>query len=140
MTSITEFSAGLYSAGQPTPGQLDALAHAGVRTVVNLRAPGEPVEYDEARHARDLGLAYICIPVSGAQDLTREKARQLADAIATATPLGATLIHCASGNRVGALVALAAAWEWELAPQQAQRLGVAAGLQGLQPVVANLLA
>ena len=140
MTPIIEFSPGLHSAGQPTPGQLDALAAAGVRTVINLRAPNEPVEFDEARHARSLGLAYVQIPVAGADDLTRDKARQLSAALAAAEPLGGTLIHCASGNRVGALLALVAAWERQASPTEAMRLGEAAGMTTLRPAVTALLA
>jgi uncharacterized protein (TIGR01244 family) len=140
MPPIIEFSPGLHSAGQPTPDQFEALAAAGVRTVINLRAPSEPAGFDEPRHVRALGLAYVQIPVSGADDLTRDKARQLASALAAAQARGGTLIHCASGNRVGAMLALVAAWERQASPREAMQLGLSAGMTTLQPAVSALLA
>lgn len=143
MTTIpgfAEFAPGRLAGGQPTHEQLEALAAAGVRTVVNLRAPGEDAGYDEAAAARALGLAYVPIPVTGAADLTRAKARQLADALASASRRGAVLVHCASGNRVGALVALASAWEEHLPLADALRLGADAGLASLRAAVTQILA
>jgi len=140
MTSITEVSPGLFSAGQPTPDQLDTLAANGVRTVINLRASSEPVEFDEAQRLQVLGMRYIPIPVSGAADLTRDKVRQLSDALAVAEPLGGILIHCASGNRVGAMLALVSAWERQASRAQSLQLGLQAGMTTLQPTVSTLLA
>jgi uncharacterized protein (TIGR01244 family) len=139
MTTITEFSPGLYSAGQPTREQLDALAASGVRTVINLRATGEAVEFDEVAHVESLGLAYVGIAVAGPPDLTRDKVRQLAQALRTAQTRGATLIHCASGNRVGAMLALVSTWEKNAPAETAMRIGRAAGMTTLQAAVSSLL-
>ncbi len=87
--------------GQPDSGQIEAMARAGFRTVLDLRREEEPRGFDEARLVADAGLEYLALPVGSdtLQDpvtferffeLYREAERPL-------------LVHCASGNRVGAL-------------------------------------
>lgn len=46
------------SAGQPRAEHFRRLAEAGYRTVIDLRAPEEPRDFDEAAAAREAGLAY----------------------------------------------------------------------------------
>jgi hypothetical protein len=48
-------------------------------------------------------------------------------------------LYCASGNRVGALLALAAARHEELPPEQALQLGLDAGLTRLEPALRERL-
>src|SRR5690606_15098849 len=95
-----------YSAVQHTHTKLSAFAREGVRTVINLRAPDEAVDYDEAAEAERLGLRYVALPVRGADDLDRERVREFGRELDAARARGPVLIHCASGNRVGAMVAL----------------------------------
>jgi uncharacterized protein (TIGR01244 family) len=140
MTEIRPYARDRYSSGQPSPEQLERLAREGVRTVINLRTPGEPDQYDEEAEARRHGLRYVSIPVAGAQDLTPKTVRRFADELAQAHQLGAVLIHCASANRVGAMVALEHGWHEGANPREALALGRAAGLTGLEPVVSELLA
>ncbi|HKJ95517.1 MAG TPA: hypothetical protein VKA32_07805, partial [Gammaproteobacteria bacterium] len=45
------------------------------------------------------------------------------------------MVHCASGQRVGALVALKAGWIDGLPVDQAMEVGRKAGLERLEPVV-----
>ena len=52
---------------------------------------------------------------------------------------GAVLVHCASGNRVGALIAIGAAKAGGMAPEAALELGKAAGLTSAEPRVRELL-
>lgn len=92
------------SAGQPSEAQLQAASDNGVRTVVNLRPAGEFKDYDEAALAADLGLRYVHIPVAGPEDLTTENAEHLHRALAREDDRP-VIVHCGSGNRVGALVA-----------------------------------
>ena len=98
---------GVLTGGQPSRRQLEALAAAGYRTVVNLRAPGEEMPVSGA-DVEALGMRYVHIPIAGRGDLTAAKADELGAVLAdpSARPLA---IHCASGNRVGALLALEAA-------------------------------
>jgi len=93
--------ADLVTGGQPDPAQLEALIERhSLRAVVNLRVPGEPGTEGERERVESAGATYVSIPIAGAEDLTEANARLLADAIA---PEGTELVHCASGNRVGAL-------------------------------------
>lgn len=93
---------GIITAAQPSAGQLTALAAAGVRTVVDLRTPAESRGFNEPATAQGAGLAYHNVPVipGAIQDGQFDTVRQLlAD-----TASQPVLLHCASANRVGALL------------------------------------
>lgn len=139
MSPIQPFAEGCYSSGQPNPMQLEQLARQGVRTVINLRSPDEPGQHDEPSEARRLGLHYVALPVASAQDLTPATVQRFSAELAQARPRGAVLIHCATANRVGALVALEQAWHQGAGAPESLELGRAAGLTSLEPVVARLL-
>lgn len=93
---------GVGAAGQPAEGSLAQLANAGYRTLVDLRAPDEPRGFDEASAAERAGLRYVPMPVTQYtlndevfdrfRDLMRDPANR------------PVLVHCASSNRVGALL------------------------------------
>jgi uncharacterized protein (TIGR01244 family) len=128
---------GLYSAGQPEPAHWVALAVAGLRGVLNLRPPIEQPGRDESQEVAAAGLAYAALPIADAASLGRESAAALDQALRRLpTPL---LVHCASGNRVGALVALREAWFAGADPQTALARGRAAGLAGLEPQIRRQL-
>ncbi|SDQ28110.1 TIGR01244 family protein [Pseudoxanthomonas sp. CF385] len=130
--------AGLHTGGQPTAEDLQRLKHEGVRTVIDLRGPQEARGFDEAREAEALGMAYIALPISGKDDISAEKAKALHTLLQDRE--GGVLLHCASGNRVGALLALGAAQIDGLPADEALALGRAAGLKSLEPVVVEQLA
>lgn len=138
MTAPTRFAEDHYASGQPTPAQLTELAHQGVRTVINLRTPDEPMEYDEAAEATRLGLQYVALPIAGAADLDRERVRQFGLVLDEARRQGGVLIHCASSNRVGAMVALDEVLNRGGSLQAALAHGRAAGLASLEPAVVAL--
>jgi len=93
---------GIGAAGQPAASTWTDLAAAGVRTVVDLRAPNEPRGHDEPDAVRAAGMAYVAIPVTqmtlhdeqfdAVRTLLRDPSRR---------PI---VVHCASSNRVGALL------------------------------------
>lgn len=94
----------IYSGGQPSQEQLKQLADTGVKHIINLR-PAAEMSWDEEVAASKLGLQYHSIPVAGAAGVTQENARKLRTTLNELT--GEKIyIHCASGNRVGALIAL----------------------------------
>ena|SRR5687768_362695 len=128
---------GVLTGGQPSRAQLDALAAAGYRTVVNLRTAGEEMPVSAA-DVSALGMRYVHIPVAGPGDLTAAKAQELGALLAdpAARPMA---IHCASGNRVGALLALEAARVEGKSAEEALELGRAAGLGGMEPAVREAL-
>lgn len=140
MTQIRPVGDDLYSAGQPTEAELAALARKGVRTIINLRHPSEANDFDEAATAAAAGLRYVAIPVAGAADLTPETVARFGRELAQARACGPVLVHCASSNRVGALIALEQAWVQGQSADVALAAGRAAGLAGLEPAVVERLA
>ncbi|MEZ4473607.1 MAG: sulfur transferase domain-containing protein [bacterium] len=127
---------GVLTAGQPSGEQLQALAAAGYRTVVNTRGFGEPGVAEMPEYVAALGMRYVHIPMSGPDDVSLANARALAAALDGGLP---ALVHCASSNRVGALFALKAYRLDGQSAAEALQLGRAAGLQGLEPYVRMLL-
>ncbi|WP_297903306.1 sulfur transferase domain-containing protein [Metallibacterium sp.] len=121
----------LYCMGQPDLEDLQALARKGVRRVINLR-PHSELNWDEAACAATCGLDYINIPVATPADLDRTHATALREALQGDAHV---LVHCATANRVGALLALVAAWDWGHSPESALELGWRAGLAALEPAV-----
>ncbi len=98
---------GLVVAGQPATGDWAALAASGIRTVINLRPQAELQGRDERAEVAAAGMRYVELPVSGPADITPENAEALSRLLAQAD--GPVLVHCASGNRVGGLLAVAMA-------------------------------
>ncbi|MBX3700084.1 MAG: hypothetical protein KF903_03680 [Dokdonella sp.] len=128
---------GLFTAGQPAPTDWAAIRARGVRTVINLRPAQELAGRDEAAEVRAAGMEYLEIPVAGADGVTVANAQRLHDAL---QPRHAgVLVHCASGNRVGGLLALEQADFDGMAPQAALDLGRAAGMTGTEPRVRQML-
>ena len=127
----------LLTGGQPEAAAWKHLAADGVTTVINLRPADEMAGRDEAAEVTAAGLSYRQIPVAGAAGITRENADALWTAIAQAP--GKVLVHCASGNRVGALLALGAAEQGGMDSEQALQFGKAAGLSGAEPRVREAL-
>ncbi|MEQ1512699.1 MAG: protein tyrosine phosphatase family protein [Lysobacteraceae bacterium] len=129
---------GRYSAGQPTVEQLQALPAHGIAVVIDLRADTETPDLDEATVVRSLGLDYHNLPVRGAAGLTRDNVLALDRLIADAgdRPL---LVHCASSNRVGAMMALREHWLRGATPEQALAIGRDWGMKGLESDVDALL-
>lgn len=113
MRDVRKITSGIANAGQPlydvaTAGQpekehLEQLADAGYKTVVDLRTPEECPSPDEWGTAvRRAGLEYVNIPV-GHEDIDDrifDRFRQLMHD----PECRPTLTHCASANRVGALL------------------------------------
>lgn len=123
---------GVLTGGAPTAEQLE-LAHArGYKTVISLLPETEAG--DEARLARAAGLRFWSIPIAGPSDLTEANATQLSAAM---NELGAqpVIVHCASGNRVGALLALKAYYVDHASKEEAVVLGERAGLASLKAAV-----
>jgi len=125
--------------GQPSVLNLQQAVDAGYRTVINLRPEGEFTEWNEEETASALGLRYVSIPVAGASGLTRENAARLRAELDAAVNRP-VLLHCASGNRVGALLALSAFYFDGASPETALEVGLHNGLTSLRPRVAEYLA
>lgn len=120
--------------GQPQPHELVEIARSGARHVVNARDIGEFDAWDEAELVDTLGMRYHRVPIGGPEDLDRE-AVEAFDRILAEIGAEPTLMHCASGNRIGALFALRAAWIQGENAQTAIEIGKAHGLTRLEETV-----
>ena len=106
--ALAELAPGLSAAGKLDSSDIEALARAGVRTIVNNRPddedPGQLPAAEARRLAEAHGIAYHHIPVTAAS-LSR------ADVDAFAAVLGSApqpvVAHCRSGTRSALLWALA---------------------------------
>ena len=128
---------GLTSAGQPDAAVLKAFADAGYVAVIDLRGPDEDRGMDnEADVVEDLGLDYVTLPVLGRSAITFEVAARLDETLAAYD--GPVLVHCGSGNRVGALLALRKSMQGA-DDETAISYGKAAGLTSLEPVIRERL-
>jgi uncharacterized protein (TIGR01244 family) len=139
MTGIQQFETDLFSAGQPSVEDLAEAAAKGIRTVINLRGAEEPVAFDERNEVQKLGLRYITVPIAGGQQLQRTTIETFASELELARREGPVLIHCGSGNRVGAAIALKRGWIDGCSAQDALATGRSAGLTELEPTVVDLL-
>jgi uncharacterized protein (TIGR01244 family) len=89
----------VYIGGQPTADALRSMKADGVTTVINLRTQPEmdnrkQVPFDEAALLKELGLAYVHIPMGGADTpYTPAAVDQVAEAIASAKG-EKVLLHC----------------------------------------------
>jgi len=118
---------GIGAAGQPRASDWQALADAGVRTIVDLRPEAEPHGHDEPAAVRAAGMSYVTLPVTqftlgdaqfdALRELLRDPARR---------PI---VVHCASSNRVGALLLPYFALDEGRPLEQALELAVDAGLR-----------
>lgn len=126
----------LYSSGQPPQEDFRELAEQGIKHIVNLR-PHMELEFDEPALVESLGMTYHNIPVDGA-GINLENAALLANKLQDIGDQPA-LVHCASGNRNGALAALIAAQEQEMDVESAIAEGRRWGLTRYEPLVRQIL-
>ncbi len=136
-TEFTEPKPSLHTGGQPTAEDLATLSRQGVRTVIDLRTDEEDRGFDEAAEVARQGMRYVRLPIGGAGDLTSENAALLKQALDGSGDN--VLLHCASGNRVGALLALMKVQHENATPAEALEFGKRAGLKSLEPAVAEKL-
>ncbi|MBS0215972.1 MAG: protein tyrosine phosphatase family protein [Proteobacteria bacterium] len=128
---------GLYTAGQPSGSDWSTISARGVRTVINLRPAEEMAGRDEAAEVAAAGMRYVTIPVANAEAITPEAARQLEGVLREAQ--GPVLLHCASGNRAGGLLAVTAAQQEGMPADQAVQLGRRAGMKSTETRVRHVL-
>ena len=128
---------GITSAGQPDEAALQVFAEAGFTTVIDMRGPNEDRGLDDQQASVEaLGMQYVAFPIKGRDAINFDNARDL-DALLRDVD-GPVLLHCASGNRVGALLALRHSLQGA-DDEAAIQLGKDAGLTGLEGVVRDRL-
>lgn len=90
------------TAGQLRPAHVEQLARAGVRLILDLRPASEPHGFDEAAAVGHAGMRYENVPVT-LQTLTHDDFARVRALLADPANRPA-VVHCASANRVGALL------------------------------------
>lgn len=124
--------------GQPDERQLEAMAAAGYRMVLDTRQPGEARGFDEPALVARLGMKYVNLPIVGS-DIPDESFDRLRDLLAGGAggPSGGgaqrpAVLHCASGNRVSALLIPWLILDEGATVEQALRVAADAGLRNGQ--------
>ena len=98
----------------------------------------EMTESEEAAVVTRNGMAYYHVPVNGADGVTFENARMV-DRILLENSDKTVLVHCASSNRVGALMALRAGWLDGMPVEKALEVGREHGMTSLEEKVKTML-
>ncbi|CAB0151712.1 hypothetical protein PSI9734_02080 [Pseudidiomarina piscicola] len=124
--------------GQPKKHELALLADSGVDMVINLRSQAEMNDIHEAEWATDNHLAYYHIPIAGAAGLTEENVKLFHQTL-WLNEDKTIFMHCASSNRVGAMMALREAWYKGADVEQALSVGERYGMTSLRGAVEELL-
>jgi protein tyrosine phosphatase (PTP) superfamily phosphohydrolase (DUF442 family) len=109
----------------------------GIQHVVNLR-PSSEQDWNEGEVVEALGMSYHQIDVAGADDLSVANAQKLGTLI---NSFGSEpyFVHCASGNRVGALISINEAIANGKNVEEAVEIGKQWGLTMLEPKVRSVL-
>lgn len=128
----------IHAGGRIAATDLPALRDAGIVHIIDLTPDAETPDFDEASAARAAGFAYDNLPIASPNDLSRDAVNAFHNLLRNTQ--GPTLVHCASGNRVGALAALRAAWIDGKTDEAAIAEGRRWGLRGLEAEVRKQLA
>ena len=126
------------ASGRLTPADVELLKRAGIVHVIDLSEGAETPDFDEASAVRAAGMKYENLPIDGADGLNDDNVQRF-DALIEKAGTEPTLIHCASSNRVGALMALRAATIQGRSAEEAIEIGKAWGLKSLEPAVRDEL-
>lgn len=117
--------------------KVSALAKAGVELVINLQASDE-LDFDEAQAVQQAGMAYEHLPIQSAADLKQLNILAF-DKLLRQYHGKKIAMHCATGNRAGAAMALRAGWLRGRKMDTAMDSGRTHGLTILEEEVRNRL-
>ncbi len=118
---------GVMAAGQPTGEQIQLLAEEGnYHAVIDLRPPSEPRGFDEPEAARQIGLAYINIPVTPAT-LDQSAIDRFLEALRAIQP--PLIVHDGTAERPAALLYAWLVLEKRETPARAMERARVAGLR-----------
>lgn len=126
------------ASGRLQASDVALLKDAGIRQVIDLSADSETPDFDEAAAMRKAGIDYHNLPIHGARDLTLDSLAQF-DQLLRHAGTQETLVHCASSNRVGAMIALRAAMIQGQPIDAALQEGRRWGLKNMEPAVRERL-
>lgn len=127
---------GLLTGGAPSTQDIPRLKQLGVSWIVDLRTRAES-KIDEPELVQASGMRHAQLPIRGPQDLSFDSAQRLREILKKAGS-SRVFLHCASGNRAGALLALVAFLDGADVESALSR-GRAAGLTSLSSRVKALM-
>ena len=128
---------GITAAGQPDARAFEVFAKSGYEVVIDMRGADEDRGLEnEAELVEGLGLDYVAFPITDEKQISFETAKELDEMLEGYD--GPVLIHCASSNRVGALLALRESLNGA-SDDVAIAYGKQAGMTRLEPVVRKQL-
>ena len=113
--------------GPPSAETIAEMTSLGYSTIINLRSSGEAGVAEEAELAAAAGLHYVHLPITSSTTNLRN-ALALSQALENA-PEGKVLLHCGSGNRVGAMWGLKEAIENGLDADTASEVARRSGMR-----------
>ncbi|WP_296403187.1 sulfur transferase domain-containing protein [Psychrobacter sp.] len=119
--------------GKLSADHIDKIAKAGIEHIINLQ-PESELSFDEKAAVEEAGIHYTHLPIAGAEDLKQINLLEF-DKVLRANHGKKTLIHCGSGNRVGACIALRAGWLRGRKMETAIERGKEHGLSSLEEEV-----
>lgn len=88
----------MYLAGHPTIEAIEDLSSKGLKTIINMRQPGEQDYTELINRCKSLGLNYHHLPIMGELGLDENICTEISSLVKDDE---AIMIHCASANRVG---------------------------------------
>jgi len=138
LLNVNSLQPDLILGGQPTVEQLKALKEAGVKNFISLRPETEDGAGWEETYANGRDIEFSRLPISGPGSLTKENVgifSQLLNERGDET----TVLYCASGNRVGAMLALKSFWIDGVDAETSFNLGVQSGMTSLTAAVSDML-
>lgn len=129
---------GITSAGQPTEAALKVFADSGYVAIVDMRGADEDRGMDDEKGVVEgLGLEYVAFPIVDENELTFDRAKALDELLQSYD--GPVLLHCGSGNRVGAILALRRSLNGA-SDVEALQYGKEGGMTRLEPIIEKRLA
>ena len=128
---------GVTSAGQPDQAALRVFADSGYVAVIDLRGANENRGFDESSAVDSLGMEYVTLPIDSPEAMNFDNAAKLSALIDSFD--GPVLVHCGSGNRVGALLALRKKLQGA-SDEEALAHGRDGGMTSAEPLVRQRLA
>lgn len=123
--------------GELNAQAIDELKAEGVAHIINFQASDE-LSFDEAKTCQEAGIGYTHLPIANADALTQLNIMAFDKALRQQHGKK-ILMHCKTGNRVGAAMALRAGWLRGRKMDTALQTGKEHGLTGWEETVKNKL-
>lgn len=129
-----------YIAGQPDEVALQEADQNGVSVVISLRSESE-LDWDEKAVSESMGQAFYQVPVNSRSDNLAPGPFDQITEIVAANPDAKIMVHCGSGNRAAAWLAVYLSEEEGMAPDEAIAVARENGLtnKGLEDKVRTYL-